>query len=280
MRCHIWNPARFAPLGLVLLVWLVLARPAQSAESRPRRLAFADGRISCLLVAENEDKPDAVLAVLPMAMNTALEFIGPPDQPTRLTVRQQGSPTFLDRLKTFFRPAPAAVQQGDEILVSAGDEPLKLAFRLAHECSHWLVQQKHPAKPPLWLDEGLASLVGAAAADTCARVYKQTLDRPPPARLEQSLFRLDELAALHTYPETSDRSAAFYWQAEALVGAIRQKLGPVEFMTYLGLLCAPERPDWKAPLRERWYFSDWDLQALARQIQPSQAPAPARHDSP
>ena len=73
---------------------------------------------------------------------------------------------------------------------------------------------------------------------------------------------------LAAYPQNAARSAAFYWQAEALVQAIRKRLGPAEFALYFGLLSGSQPPDWQAPLRERWYFSDWDFTWLAEQIRP------------
>ena len=67
---------------------------------------------------------------------------------------------------------------------------------------------------------------------------------------------------------------AFYWQAEALVAALREKLGKAEFQTYLGLLSAPGAPAWDAPLRDRWYFTDWDIDWFERQIRPESRKAP------
>ena len=67
------------------------------------------------------------------------------------------------------------------------------------------------------------------------------------------------------------RSAAFYWQAEALAGALRGRLGPAEFQVFIGLVAVPQPPDWPALLRERWYFSDWDIDWLAGQIRPAPA---------
>jgi hypothetical protein len=31
----------------------------------------------------------------------------------------------------------------------------------------------------------------------------------------------------------------------------------------------PNPPNWQVPLRERWYFSDWDFHWLAEQIRPA-----------
>ena len=248
---------------------LLLAPGSFGGELPSRTLVFADGLVSCRLLPNGGLEPELPLAVLPIAMNSALASIGPPDTPAEVIVQIQAAPSFLDRAFHFFQPIPTATQQDDAITVVGEKDPLKLGFRLAHELSHWLVQKKHVTKPPLWLDEGLANLAGSQTADICARVYKRNLARSPPDRLEQNLFSIEELVALQEYPPAVDRSAAFYWQAEALVAAIREKLGHGEFMNYLRLLCSPDPLDWKKPLREQWYFSDWDFQFLARQVRPS-----------
>lgn len=246
----------------------LLLVPILCASGASNRLVFAEGRITCEILSQEGPVPEPVLSVLPLAMNAAAEHIGAPGDPARLTIRLLPPPPFRQRVWAWFRVEPSAIQQEDEILLQAGSDPLKLAFRIAHELSHWLVSKRHPVRPPLWLDEGLAQVVAAAAAETCARTLKQNLDRPRPPKLDQNLFSLDELTALQAYPTSEARSAAFYWQVENLVRSIRQRLGPAEFGIYLELLCSPPPPAWQDPLRSRWYFSDWDMGWLAEQIRP------------
>ncbi len=261
MSCFFWHVANVSAL------FCLLAAPLR-AQGESTNLFFAGGKVACEIASKRGTIPDPVLSTLPIAMTAALEHLGSPSEPARLTIRLQDPPSFYKRAKAMFRVEAFATQKDDEILLQTGDDPLKLAFRLAHELSHWLAYKRHPARPPLWLDEGLASLVGAAAAETCARVRKQSLERPQPPRLEKNLFGLDELIALKAYPQSGARAAAFYWQAEALVRAIRQRLGPADFAVYLGLLCSSDPPAWQTPLRAQWYFSDWDMNWLATQIRP------------
>jgi hypothetical protein len=260
-----WNAAALA--------WILpfLAAFSLRTSGASTNLVFASGSIACQVVAPGDAIPQGLLTALPVAMNSAVEHIGAPAAPAHLVLRLQEPPSWYKRFKALFRSEAAAVQEGDEIRVQAGDDPLKLAFRIGHELSHWLACKRHPVRPPLWLDEGLAQLVAADAAATCARTCKQSLARPRPPRLDQNLFGLEELAALAEYPRSADRSAAFYWQAEALVGGIRKRLGPGDFATYLGLLSVSRAPGWQVPLRERWYFSDWDFGWLAEQIRPKTA---------
>ncbi len=253
-----------------MLSWIGLALLG-GAQGATVRQDFADGRIACV-ISSSGDVPEIVSAVLPIAMKAALERIGPPPESARLEIRLLAPPPFYKRAKALFRAEAFAVQTGDEIALHPGSDPLKLAFRLGHELAHWLTYKRHAARPPLWLDEGLAQMVASEAAETCARTRKQTLERPRPPKLEGHLFPLDELVGLRAYPSSAARSAAFYWQAEALVRALHGRLGAAEFAVYLGLLSAPDAPAWQAPLRERWYFSDWDLNWLAEQIRPRTAP--------
>ncbi len=261
MNCIIWNSVVALSLACFFL-------PPSRAQAVSTNLTFADGQIACELSSQRETIPDLVLATLPVAMDAARKAIGTPNEPVRLSIRLLEPPPFYKRLKTMFQVEAYAVQENDEIRLHAGHDPLKLAFRLGHELSHWLVYKRYSVRPPLWLDEGLAQMVAGSAAEACARTHKQDLERPRPPKLDEHMYSLGELIALRTYPRSAACSAAFYWQAEALVGAIHKRLGPAEFAVYLGLLCAADAPAWDIPLRERWYFSDWDLNWLAEQIRP------------
>lgn len=260
MNRSLRNPAIFLILaGLALVPGGALGATA--------RQDFAAGLVACDVVAPR-DIPALALEILPLAMNAALERIGPPAEPARLELRLLDPPPFYKRFKALVQVEAFGTQMGDEITLYPGKDPLKLAFRLGHEFSHWLVYKRLGRRPPLWLDEGLAQMVAAAAAEKVARTRKQDIERPRPPKLEGHLFALDELIGLQTYPRSAARSAAFYWQAEALVRALEGKLGAEEFAVYLGLLSAPDAPDWQAPLRERWYFTDWDVNWLVEQIRP------------
>ncbi len=230
---------------------------------------FADDRIACEVSAPPGTDLGPVLAALPIAMKSALELVGAPEAPAQLALEVLPPPSFYKRLKALFRVDAFAMQTGDEIRLYPGHDPLKLAFRLGHELTHWLVCKRHPARPPLWLDEGLAQQGGSAAAEVRARTLKQDLARPLPEQLAGNLFTLEELTGLRDYPRRAARSAAFYWQAEALANALRRRLGPGEFQAFIGLVSVPQPPDWRVLLRERWYFSDWDMDWLAGQIQPA-----------
>jgi hypothetical protein len=270
MSCANWKAA-------LTVVWLSLSVFPLCAPGASTNLFFADARIACEVVSDRDSIPELVLSVLPIAMNAALEAVGGPSEPSRLILRLQAPPPFYKRLKALFQVEAYATQENDEIALHPGDDPLKLAFRLGHELSHWLVFKRHSARPPLWLDEGLAQRTGATAADTCARTRKQTLERPRPPALDQNLYSLEALTALQAYPKTEARSAAFYWQAEALVNAIHHRLGSADFTIYLGLLSSPDVPPWQAPLRERWYFSDWDIEWLGQQLVPGPGAEPGKN---
>ena len=253
----------------LIALWILPSASPAFAREVSTNLSFAGGVIVCAVTSPKGDIPGIVLEALPIAMNAALELAGPPPAAARLDIRLLQPPPFYKRAKALFRAEAFAVQEDDEIRLHPGDDPLKLSFRIGHELAHWLVAKRHPERPPLWLDEGLAQLAGAAAAETMARTRTQTADRPLPPELENHLYALAELTALETYPSNADSSGAFYWQAEALVGALRRRLGPADFATYLGLLSVSGAPFWELPLRERWYFNNADFERLAEKIRPS-----------
>lgn len=265
-------------ISAIFSFWAGLALLSGVVQGATVRQDFAEGRITCTITSSREN-PEIAATVLPIAMKAALERVGPPQEPARLEIRLLDPPPFYKRVKALFQAEAFATQTGDEIVLHPGNDPLKLAFRLGHELTHWLVYKHNLERPPLWLDEGLAQMVAAEAAETCARTRKQDLERPHPPKLESHLFSLDELVGLQAYPQATARSAAFYWQAEALVRAIYGRLGSSEFAVYLALLSAPNAPGWQVPLRERWYFSDWDMNWLAEQIRP-QPKAHAAGDAP
>ena len=265
--------SRFPRISALILFWIGQALLPGGAQGAVVRQDFAEGRIVCEITS-SRDVPEIVSAVLPTAMKSALERIGPPAESAQLVIRLLDPPPFYKRAKALFQAEAFATQAGDEIALHPGKDPLKLAFRLGHELAHWLVYKRYPQRPPLWLDEGLAQMVAAEAAETTARTRKQDLERPLPAKLAGHLFTLDELVGLRAYPTSAARSAAFYWQAEALVRALHGRLGTAEFSAYLALLSAPDAPNWQVPLRERWYFSDWDVNWLAEQIRPRPATQP------
>jgi len=260
--------------GLGILIYLCGA--SLNARGALIPFTFADGQITCELHTPGESPPEEVETVLPIAMKVAIQEVGLPSQPAHLNIQLEAKPSILQRIRSLFRAEAFAIQEGDTLRVRLAENPLKLAFRMAHEFSHWLVFKQYGARPPLWLDEGLANEVGAAAAAVLARTQSQKLERPRPSGLGQTAYTLEELTTLREYPRSEARIAAFYWQAEALVHALRKRLGNHQFKVYLELLASPDAPDWQEPLRERWYFSDGDFERLAQQIQ---APSPTLQPS-
>jgi len=255
--------------GWVLLSCALLCPGGHRAAAASQDFSFAGDLITCTVSAPTSTEiPNRIQTAVPLAMKTAIQDVGLPEAPAHLTILLQPPPTALEKLQGLFRPNIFAIQEGDELRLRAPEDPLALTFRLAHETSHWLVARQYPARPPLWLDEGLANTVGATAAAAAARIHSQQLLRPIPEGLKEAAYSLEDLTDLTIYPRRTHKIAAFYWQAEALTRAIRKRLGKEAFAEYLALLCSPSPPDWQAPLKNRWYFNEGDIAWLARQITP------------
>ncbi len=268
-----YSPSMISSGWRVVAWWLVAGGLAglPPADAATTNLVHAGGQITVTVTTKQTEIPPLVVTCWPLAAKAVESLVGLPEEPASLTIRLREPPSFGRRLGTFWQEEVFAIQHGDVIEIYAEKDPLKLSFRLAHELCHWVVAQRYPAQLPLWLDEGLAQMAGDAAAQTAARVHKQSLLRPEPLKLSGNLLTLRELTALTTYPAGRHRVAAFYWQAEALTRHLHQRLGAKEFAEYLTLLGTPTPPTWQAPLRERWYFSDDDFAWLDERLHPQPA---------
>lgn len=230
---------------------------------------FADGSIHCTIHTANSSI-SGLDSMASLAMNTVLRTLPPPAKQGTLTIRFLAPPPFYKRW--LGSDTAHGYQSGGEIAIRPESDNVKLAFRLAHEMTHWLVAETHPQRPPLWLDEGLAQRIGTQAAAAAGRTEKRGLARIPPEGWEKHALALDELTTLTDYGGSPDASAAFYWQAERLVDILFERLGRDDFLVYLDILSTPPVPDWQTPLRERWWFNDSDFDALARAIAPVPQP--------
>ena len=268
LRVIRFSPALRTLLATALWLTAVSLHPCAAGQVG-QSLTFADGRVACVIIPSKQggtDDPE-LTDMANLAMATALRTLPLPPSPATLTIR----PPYPRRL---FFPAPVAAQRDDEIALEPEHDRVKLAFRLAHEMSHWLAAKAYPQRPPLWLDEGLAQRIGAQAAAAAGRTEKRGLARTPPDDWESHALTLDALTSLSDYGTTHAQSGAFYWQAERLVDELCSRLGPDDFRAYLSALSTPPVPDWQAPLRERWWFNDADFEALARAIAPHPQPTP------
>ena len=166
--------------------------------------------------------------------------------------------------------------RGDSVrLRRCADDPLRDAFRAGHECAHFLLAARHGQSLPLWLDEGMAQLVGYRAAEAYARPLHMTVQRKPLDDWEDEAFSLEKLTSLTDYPTSPKAVAAFYWQASLLVRALHARLGVAAFDAYMAALATqPAGGDWKQPLRDQCYFIDADFAWLATQILPDAPPSP------
>lgn len=216
--------------------------------------------------------PDDFAATVGLALNMALQELPEPDESAELNIQLLARPPFYKRMLERHASA-AAYQTEDGIGIYPESDPLKLAFRLGHETSHWLLS-KHTKgqRPPLWLDEGLAQLIGRRTAEAKARSLHMTIAPPAPACRPADFFSLEQLAALSDYPASKAGTAAFYWQAEAAVDYLYKRLGRTIFLEYLMELAAPDAPAWDVPLRTRYYWNDGDFNRLTAHIRFPDAP--------
>lgn len=207
-----------------------------------------------------------------LAGKAAQEVVGPAEQ------RPDGTPLMVRVVwkwePVLGSPTVLGESRGGEVTVWASrTDAVKNAFRAGHECGHAVAAWRYgEGRLPLWAEEGLAQLAGFRAADEFARVTKRSAARIPPDPGD-GWPHLADLLARRDYPTDPDAVAVFYWQSAALVRVLSARLGPAHFRDFFDALAGGADP--AALLRERYWFSDADLESLDRFIQPDPPSLPA-----
>lgn len=279
-RLQVIPPALFAILAAAWLAGLFLSHPPASCASStaeaapaadisadetvpsPAEVDFAPLRLR-VRTADASPIPARTLALLRIAMRAALDAV-PADAPATLSVELRPPPGFFERLFSPRRADALAYQQDDEIVIRAdpATPPILLSNRAAHEMDHWLLRRACAGRrPPLWLDEGHAVLVGRAAAATAARNLRQKL-LPEPPLPSAPRYTLDQLLAIDAYPSAPDAAAVFYAQSRTLVENLISRHGRPAFLELARDLAAPSAPALPDLLRTRYYATPDDLARL------------------
>ncbi|HOW96538.1 MAG TPA: hypothetical protein P5567_03190 [Kiritimatiellia bacterium] len=115
-----------------------------------------------------------------------------------------------------------AIQAGDEVFLLREPDAVADPGRLPHELVHLKLWRRFGDRVPLWLDEGLASYLGWAAAARVARAGRAPLDRRLPLYEAAQLQTMEEVQAVRSY---SAMGPAFYRQAEEMVAAVARRAG-------------------------------------------------------
>ncbi len=158
-----------------------------------------------------------------------------------------------------------ALQDGNELFFLWETNAAANAYRLYHELAHWRFWTGYLARPPLWLDEGLAAHWGWDLAQAYGR---QSGGRPQRARAPaalRSLIRLDDLTAMKRLPVEPAAVTAFYRQAEELAAAIERRLGRARMGEFVARM-TNGRKGWKKTLAEMADISARECRTIEMEV--------------
>lgn len=249
----------FAALGL-------LALSCRKGEQAPS-YAVTRGMLTCQVVPLSAE-PEFFHPALQIAMRSAMEHFPPPTRSATLTIEQL--PATTRGMAKWAFPHANATMQENHLAVRLTEDPIRLAYRLTHELTHWLVWNDFGNHPPLWLDEGFAAYVAAQSLGPSSRRFKMD-----PVQLDilaniSNSYTLDTLTALQRYPRKPEEVAAFYWQSEQLVRELHRILGKDDFTAFMKAVGQKhpksKPPDWRSYLRRKYYFNASDFKRLEQVI--------------
>ena len=152
------------------------------------------------------------------------EGLGPDPAPRPARIFVVGDRNLWDRVLRGAdrRKDSLAIQAGDEIFLLREPDAEPDPGRLPHELVHLKLWRRFGDRVPLWLDEGLASYLGWAAAARVARAGQARLNRVKSYYAAAQLQDPEEVQAVRTYDAMGP---AFYRQAEEMVAAVARRVG-------------------------------------------------------
>ena len=134
--------------------------------------------------------------------------------------------------------------------------------RLPHELVHHLLRQAFGRDVPLWLDEGLAGLLGWETVRREAEAQGIRLVRRLAAPEPDRLLPLNALLSVRTLDERPESAMVFYRQSEELVRRLDRRIGRDRLAQWVAALCGPDAISLETLLRRDHGYKDQDLMIL------------------
>ena len=161
------------------------------------------------------------------------------------------------------RPDGLALQSGRDILLKMDASQTNRLDRVAHEVVHFRLREAYGDRLPLWLEEGLATLMGM----NITRQYYSRHGRPLagawPAVPVEGLMAPGELLAATAYPPSPGAAQAFGRQAAELTVQVRDRIGLDRWS--MALLEIGQRGDWRSVLASGYGVDMSELNQMAGQ---------------
>lgn len=159
-----------------------------------------------------------------------------------------------------------AMQLQNDLFVLKETNSVGNVLRIPHEMVHFRLWQLYGNRAPVWLDEGLAAMIGWKVAVAAHSLKGKQLVRAPPYLKREHLLTLEQLTGATTYPAGSEEGAVFYIESELFVSAIARKIGDDKLAEFVKAVAGDGIP-WNDFLRDRFSFADSDFAWLEQQIE-------------
>ena len=159
------------------------------------------------------------------------------------------------------RPDGLALQSGRDILLKAEAAQGERMDRIAHEIVHFRLREAYGAKLPLWLEEGLATLMGISLAREYHHAQGSRLVGAWPAVPAGALLSPGQLLEVDRYPPSPETVQAFGRQAAELVGLLRDRIGPDRWPAAVQAI--GQRGDWRSTLSSGYGVTVNELHQMA-----------------
>lgn len=155
------------------------------------------------------------------------------------------------------RPDGLALQSGRDILLKVDRSQSNRLDRIAHELVHFRLREAYGNRLPLWLEEGLATLMGMNVARRFNSAQGRDLAGSWPALPAAALLESDELLKRDFYPSSPAAAQAYGRQAAEVVRMLQERIGPERWPMVVREI--GHRGDWRSVLASGY---DVDMNAL------------------
>lgn len=163
--------------------------------------------------------------------------------------------------KAELRDDGLAMQAGRELYVRKDKTRGEILMRVAHEIAHQRARHFFPDLP-VWLEEGLAGMVGWDVAVAVRKARGWVLMRPAARPTTDRVCSLEEIVRWSTtYPSQPEEAARFQRCSEAFVRALNQYLGYRNFVEFVRTIHG-RHESWDLILRNQFGFTEQDFESL------------------
>lgn len=161
------------------------------------------------------------------------------------------------------RPDGLALQSGRDILLKMDDSQTNRLDRVAHEVVHFRLREAYGDRLPLWLEEGLATLMGMSITRQYSSRQGRALAGAWPAVPLEGLMEPDALLTATGYPPSPGAAQAFGRQAAELTAQVRDRIGPERWP--MAVQAIGQRGDWRSVLASGYGVDMSELNQMAEQ---------------